>query len=72
MEPVELPFDALEPATLRRLVEEYLTREGHEFASTMQVPLERQVDHVIESLRAGRAILTFDTSSGTATVRSRR
>ena len=69
MEPIEVPADSLAPETLRRLVEEYLTREGHEFASVMDVSLDRQVDAVVEALKAGRAVLTFDPQSQSATVR---
>ena len=71
MEPVEVPPDALDAATLRRLIEEYLPREGHEFASVMGVPLATQVDGVIAALHKGEAVLTFDPESQTATVRGR-
>lgn len=68
---VEVPFERIEPAVLRRLVEEFVTREGTDYGPVVY-DLETKVKHVMGQLRRGDAVVTFDPRLGTATIASRR
>ncbi len=59
-----IPHDALQPETLRRVVEEFVTREGTEYGRT-DVGLEAKVASVCRQLEKGEAVLTYDSDSGT-------
>ena len=54
-----VPHDQLDPHTLAKLIEEFVTRDGaihgHEEAS-----LAERVAAVLEQLRAGTAVIVFD------------
>lgn len=60
---MEIPPDALEPATLRHLVEEFVTREGTDYGQ--EYSLHLKVEQVLTQLRQGRAVILFDSNSGT-------
>ena len=66
---VELPWQKLEPDTLRRLLEEFVTRQQSE--SGDDLPLEARVREVQQLLRQGKAAVLFDplTESFTLAVR---
>lgn len=66
---VRVPVDDLELATLRRVVEEYVTREGTDYG--VEVPFERKVEQVIAQLRSGEAALLFDEALGTTNIVSK-
>lgn len=57
--PVVVPFDQLQPATLRALAEDFVTRDGAVHGhrdSTM----DARADAVIAQLRAGKIVVMFD------------
>jgi uncharacterized protein YheU (UPF0270 family) len=60
---MEIPYDQLNPQTLRALVEEYVTRDGTDLTEARQ-----NVDRVIDALKAGRAVIEFDEEEGTTTI----
>jgi uncharacterized protein YheU (UPF0270 family) len=66
---MEIPLSQLAPATLRGLVEEYITREGTDYG--VEVEFERKVDQVLAQLRRGEATITFDPETETASVTAR-
>jgi uncharacterized protein YheU (UPF0270 family) len=57
---MRIPHDALEPATLRSVVQELVTRDGTEFTEG-----ERKIEQVLDHLREGRVELWFETESKT-------
>jgi uncharacterized protein YheU (UPF0270 family) len=57
----------LDPATLRRLVEDFVTRDGTDYGAT-EAPLERRVADVLAQLKSGKATISFDPDAGTTTI----
>ena len=66
-----VPHDELQPATLRALIEEFVTREGgiHGHAD---VSLDVQIEQVERQLRAGLLVIVFDEASQTCTIAVKR
>lgn len=60
---MRIPIDSLSPETLRRVVEEYVTRDG-----TQTDDAEDMVVEVLAELRAGRAELEWDEEEETTQV----
>ena len=60
---MRIPIDSLQPDTLRRVIEEYVTRDGTDMAEADQK--RRQV---LRALQLGRAELHFDDETGTTTI----
>lgn len=58
-----IPPDRLPPDTLRRLIEELVTRDGTELTDA-----DRKIDQVLAQLRSGKLLLDFDLDSNSATV----
>ena len=69
-EGVDVPWEQLPPPTLRRLVEEFVTREGTDYG--FAASLEDKVEEVLRQLRQGDARVSFDLRSETATIVTRR
>ena len=64
---VRVPWQRLDPATLRRLVEEYVTRDGTDYG-LREVDVETRVAQVLTALRRGEAFVTFDPRLNSATI----
>jgi uncharacterized protein YheU (UPF0270 family) len=64
---MEIPHDSLHPATLRSLVEEFVTREGTDYGQ--EFSLQTKVDQVLRQLREHSAVIVYDASSGTCSIR---
>jgi uncharacterized protein YheU (UPF0270 family) len=62
--PVEIPHTELDRETLRRLVEEYVTRDGTDYGSRERT-LEEKVEAVLRQLRRGEVRIVFDQESET-------
>lgn len=60
---MQIPYDQLNPQTLRALVEEFVTRDGTDLSDA-----SRSVERVIQALRSGHAIIEFDEEEGTTTI----
>ncbi len=54
-----IPHDQLEPDTLTRLIEDFVTREGTDNGD--ETPLPTRVERVRQALRKGTAVIIFDT-----------
>ncbi len=52
---MQIPIDSLTPEILRRVVEEYVSRDGTDWSE-----MDARIDQVLESLEASRAALHFD------------
>ncbi len=61
-----IPFEQLEPDTLRALIEEFVTRDG-----TDNTAVEPRIERVLEQLRRGEVALTFDSEIGTTHIVTR-
>lgn len=62
-----IPLDQLSPATLRRLVEEFVSREGTDYGHG-DFDFDRKVEQVIAQLRRGEAHVAFDPQLESATI----
>ena len=60
---MRIPHTDLSPATLRAVVQEFVTRDG-----TDDSAVERRVEQVLRQLDAGQVELHFDEDSETCTV----
>lgn len=58
---IEIPPERLEADTLRRLIEEFVTRASTD--DGIEVPLEAKVRDVMLQLRRGTAVILFDPAT---------
>jgi uncharacterized protein YheU (UPF0270 family) len=65
--PVTVPLDRLDPDTLRRLAEAFVTRDGTDYGAT-EPSLDAKVDDVLRQLRRGEAAVVYDPESETVTI----
>ncbi|UIP34390.1 YheU family protein [Stutzerimonas kunmingensis] len=56
-----IPHDQLEPDTLTRLIEDFVTRDGTDNGD--ETPLETRVTRVRRALEKGEAVIVFDPDS---------
>ena len=68
---MDVPADALAPETLRRVIEEFVTREGTDYGERIY-SLDEKVAHVMGQLKRGEAVLTFDEATQTVGIRTTR
>lgn len=61
-EGVVVPLDRINPETLRKMVEEFVTREWSEL-SDAGYTFEDKIEQVIQQLKDGRADVVFDLLS---------
>jgi uncharacterized protein len=57
---VEIPYKELDPETLRKLIEEFVMREGTDYGK-VEMDLDQKIDMVIRQLKNGDAALMWDT-----------
>jgi uncharacterized protein YheU (UPF0270 family) len=60
---VEVPASKIDPDTLRRLLEELVTRDGTDYGAR-EATLEQKVQQVRGMLDRGEAAILFDDESG--------
>lgn len=65
--PVEIPLDALSPAALRGVVEEFVNREGTDYGWRERT-LDEKVRDVMRQLERGEAVILFDPESRSTTI----
>jgi len=61
---VEVPWDSINPETLRNLISEFVTREWPD----TEYSLETKIDQVLKQLRTGQAKIAFDLVSKTCNI----
>ena len=66
-----VPYTALQPATLRAVVEEFVTRDTTDYG-VRERTLEEKVADVMRQLERGEAKVVFDPDTGTVNIVSRR
>lgn len=57
----------LQPATLRALIEEFVTRDTTDYGERVRT-LEEKVEDVMRQLRRGEAAIVFDAKSDTINI----
>lgn len=67
---LEVPWQQIEPETLERLIEEFVTRDGTDYGES-EVPLARKVEQVKALLRRGEALVVFDELAESVTLLDR-
>jgi len=60
---ITVPHQSLATATLRKLVEEFVTRDGTDYGE-QEVPLPKKVEEVLRLLDRGEVVILFDDETG--------
>ena len=63
----EVPYIALQPETLRALIEEFVTRDTTDYGERERT-LGDKVEDVMRQLRRGEVRIVFDGDSGTVNI----
>jgi uncharacterized protein YheU (UPF0270 family) len=66
-EPIEVPFEDLSGETLRRLAEEFVTRDGTDYGA-VEKSLEEKVAGLIRQLESGDAKIYYEAKSETINI----
>jgi len=66
-EGIEVPFEELEPETLRNLIQEFVSRDGADWADA-GCSLEDKVEQVLRQLKSKKARIVFDLQTRTANI----
>lgn len=66
-EGVEVPYEQLNPETLRRMIQEFVTRDGADWADA-GCALEDKIEQVMHQLRKKKIKIVFDLTSQTANI----
>jgi uncharacterized protein YheU (UPF0270 family) len=66
-EVIDVPFAALEPDTLRRLIEEFVTRDTTDYGERERT-LESKVADVMLQLRRGEVRIVVDRETNTVNI----
>ncbi|ORJ58622.1 YheU family protein [Geothermobacter hydrogeniphilus] len=64
-EGIEVPWEQINPDTLRRMIQEFVSRDGADWDQD-GCSLEEKVEQVLRQLRNGRVRVVFDLKSETA------
>jgi uncharacterized protein len=64
---IEVPYASLQPATLRAVIDEFVTRDTTDYGERER-SLEEKVEDVMRQLRRGEAKVVFDTETGTVNI----
>ncbi len=62
---IEIPFARIDPETLRRMIEEFVTRDGADWAEA-GCSLEDKARQVLRQLRDGQVKVVYDLTARTA------
>ncbi|WP_236021891.1 YheU family protein [Geomesophilobacter sediminis] len=66
-EGVIVPHDRISPDTLRKMVEEFVTRDWSELADAGST-LDGKIEQVLQQLKDGRAKVVFDLTTETCNI----
>jgi uncharacterized protein len=61
-EAFDIPLDRINPETLRKMVEEFVTRDWSELADS-EFTMDEKVDQVLEQLHDKKARIVYDSTS---------
>ncbi len=66
---MEIPYARLEPEILKRVIEEFVTREGTDYGQ--EYTLDDKITQVMKQLQSGHAKILFDQETETCTIAMR-
>ena len=66
-EGIDVPYERLDPETLRNVIEEFVTRDGADWAESGGT-LEEKVGQVMQQLRSRKIKIVFELNSQTANI----
>lgn len=66
-EGVEVPCERIDPDTLRRMIQEFVTRDGADWGES-GCTLEEKVEQVLRQLKSRKVKVVFDLASQTANI----
>jgi uncharacterized protein YheU (UPF0270 family) len=66
-EGVEIPYEQIDPQTLRRMIEEFVTRDWSDFGESGS-DLEIKIEQVLRQLREKKVKVVFDLRTETANI----
>jgi hypothetical protein len=66
-EGIEVPYDRIDPETLRNMIQEFVTRDGADWGEA-GCTLEDKVEQVLRQLRDRKVKVVFDLTSQTANI----
>jgi len=64
---VEVPYEQINPDTLRKMIQEFVTRDGNDWGEAGGT-IEDKVAQVMQQLRNRKAKVVFDLKSQTANI----
>lgn len=64
---VEVPYEQINPETLRNMIQEFVTRDGADWGDA-GCSLEDKYEQVLRQLRSRRVKVVFDLTSQTANI----
>lgn len=67
---MKIPYDKLQPDTLRRVIREFVMREGTDY-SQKEYEIESKIQQVYNQLKSGFAYLVFDPEDQTFNIIAR-
>ncbi|MFA6283012.1 MAG: YheU family protein [Desulfurivibrionaceae bacterium] len=66
-EGIDVPYERLDPETLRNVIQEFVTRDGADWGET-GCTLEDKVGQVMQQLRSRKVKIVFDLNSETTNI----
>ena len=66
-EGIDVPYERLDPETLRNVIQEFVTRDGADWGET-GCTLEDKVGQVMHQLRSRKVKIVFDLNSETTNI----
>ena len=66
-EGIDVPYERLDPETLRNVIEEFVTRDGADWGEVGGT-LEEKVSQVMQQLRSRKIKIVFELNSQTANI----
>lgn len=70
-EPIWVPYEELEPETLRNLAEEFVTRDGTDYGAAERT-LAQKVQALMLELQSGEARIGYQAKTGNIHIVARR
>ena len=67
---MKIPYEKLQPDTLRRVIREFVLREGTDY-SHREYEIETKIQQVLRQLKDGSAHLFFDPAEESFNIRSK-
>ena len=67
---MKIPYDKLQPDTLRRVIREFVLRECTDY-SHKEYEIEGKIEQVFHQLKEGSAYLFFNTEDETFNIRTK-